>query len=54
MKVQDNQNPPPPPSPPRKVELIRICVVCGKELEERKCKLLCPRGCFYLSCSDFY
>lgn len=38
------------------VPLIRICPNCGCELEDRKCKLFCPRyGCgYYLSCADFY
>ena len=32
----------------------RTCPICGASLEERKCKLYCPReGCgYYLSCSD--
>jgi hypothetical protein len=36
--------------------LIRTCPNCGRELAERKCKLLCPDpSCgYYLSCSDFY
>jgi hypothetical protein len=35
---------------------MRTCPVCGVELEERKCKLACPRpGCgYFLSCADFY
>jgi len=41
------------PSPER---THRTCPVCGHELEERKCKLFCPRpGCgYFLSCADYY
>jgi hypothetical protein len=41
---------------PRDLTPERICPVCGSELLERKCKLLCPDpACgYYLSCSDFY
>jgi hypothetical protein len=42
---------PPQPDPDR---LIRTCLNCGSEMEERKCKLIC-RGCgYFLSCSDYY
>jgi uncharacterized Zn finger protein (UPF0148 family) len=36
--------------------LMRTCPNCGTGLEERKCKLFCPRpGCgYFLSCADFY
>lgn len=33
--------------------LVRTCLNCGAELEERKCKLFCRCG-YYASCSDFY
>ena len=37
-------------------QLMRTCPNCSTELEERKCKLFCPRpGCgYFLSCADFY
>jgi len=36
--------------------LMRTCPNCSTQLEERKCKLFCPRpGCgYFLSCADFY
>ena len=36
--------------------LMRTCPNCSTGLEERKCKLFCPRpGCgYFLSCADFY
>jgi len=49
----------PPPAPEVTVDydrVIRTCPVCGRELEERKCKLICtdPRCGYYMSCADFY
>jgi hypothetical protein len=43
--------------PPAAVErAIRTCPNCGRELAERRCKLLCETpGCgYYLSCADYY
>jgi hypothetical protein len=50
----DGERPPAEAAAPDRVQ--RTCPVCGSELEERKCKLLCPRpGCgYFLSCADFY
>ena len=43
-----------PPASEASVErLVRTCLKCGMELEERKCKLFCRCG-YYASCSDFY
>jgi hypothetical protein len=40
----------------REERAYRTCPACGAALEDRSCKLRCPRpGCgYYLSCSDFY
>jgi hypothetical protein len=34
--------------------VVRTCPNCGAKLEERRCKLLCPRCHYYMSCSDYY
>ena len=34
--------------------VVRTCPNCGATLEERRCKLLCPRCHYYMSCSDYY
>ncbi len=44
-------------SPQRAAEALMLtCPNCSTRLEERKCKLFCPRpGCgYFLSCADFY
>ncbi len=33
--------------------VMRTCPGCSAELEEHRCKLLCPNCGFYLSCADF-
>ncbi len=35
-------------------QLMRVCANCGSAMEERKCKLLCRRCGYFLSCSDYY
>jgi hypothetical protein len=44
-------------TPQRTAETLMLtCPNCSTALEERKCKLFCPRpGCgYFLSCADFY
>ena len=35
-------------------EPMLYCPVCSLRLAERKCKLLCERCGYYMSCSDYY
>jgi ribosomal protein S27AE len=37
----------------RLAELERTCPRCAQPMAERRCKLVCGRCGFYLSCSDF-
>lgn len=50
--------PPAPPSaslPPASPDVVvRTCPNCSAWLEERKCKLLCTRCGYYMSCADYY
>jgi hypothetical protein len=34
--------------------VVRTCPNCGARLQESRCKLLCPRCHYYMSCSDYY
>lgn len=55
-RPDDERRDPPAPKPAAEVHPMRICPNCSAQLDDRKCKLICPTpGCgYYLSCSDFY
>jgi methionyl-tRNA synthetase len=35
-------------------EPMLYCPVCATRLTERKCKLICEKCGYYLSCADYY
>ena len=37
-----------------KDEPMAYCLVCGLRLSEQKCKLVCERCGYYMSCADYY
>ena len=42
------------PPPAKAQEAMQTCPNCGQRLVEHKCKLVCEKCGFFLSCSDFY
>ena len=53
--------PPPAPRPREKEDCdivpgwdVRICMVCGKQMEGRKCKYVCRSCNTMIDCSDAY
>jgi hypothetical protein len=57
--MSDPRAKPPQPAPgftAAPEEVMRTCPICGRSLEERKCKLFCPdpRCGYFLSCADYY
>ena len=51
----DRQEPPPEPDTKApEEEPMLYCPVCSAKLTPRKCKLLCERCGYYMSCADYY
>jgi hypothetical protein len=42
------------PAPDTQDEPMLYCPVCSAKLTPRKCKLLCERCGYYMSCADYY
>jgi hypothetical protein len=38
----------------RRDEPMLYCPVCSTRLTERKCKLICEKCGYYMSCADYY
>jgi len=38
---------------PNLEQIERTCPNCGAQLDELKCKLVCPHCSYFKSCSDF-
>ena len=49
------QDPEPKPlEPSTEEEPMLYCPVCSSRLTARKCKLLCEKCAYYMSCADYY
>jgi hypothetical protein len=40
--------------PPDAAEAMLWCPLCDARLEQHRCKLLCRRCGYYMSCADYY
>lgn len=49
------ENPVEPGLPPKvEEEPMFFCPVCSTRLTSRKCKLICEKCGYYMSCADYY
>lgn len=46
--------PVPPPAPKRKEDPCLYCPCCSIRLAELKCKLLCHKCGYFMSCADYH
>ncbi|MCC7235477.1 MAG: hypothetical protein IT163_09245 [Bryobacterales bacterium] len=54
MKPEPALPGPPRPSDPSEQEPMLYCPSCNARLAELKCKLICQRCGYYMSCADYY
>jgi hypothetical protein len=50
---REGKSEPDKPSP-RESEPMLFCPACNTRLTELKCKLVCQKCGYYMSCSDYY
>ena len=50
----DSKESGPEPSKENENEPMLYCPVCNTRLTEQKCKLVCGRCGYYMSCADYY
>jgi hypothetical protein len=50
----DSIDPNDSPRPARENEPMLYCPVCSTRLTELKCKLVCDKCGYYMSCADYY
>jgi methionyl-tRNA synthetase len=52
--VKEEQEREPAPRRKNEDEPMLYCPVCSTRLTERKCKLICEKCGYYMSCADYY
>jgi hypothetical protein len=54
MMTEDSPKPAVPVEPPTAPEFHnQFCPVCSSRLISQKCKMICPRCGYFMSCSEF-
>jgi hypothetical protein len=53
-EIRDMHSPDSGPERRAEEHPISFCPVCSERLEPKRCKLICGRCGYYLSCSDYY